>query len=53
MILIYLGVVHLKKLNPLYSIVLLGCAIITLLVATFLTREKIYLGLFMTLVFFN
>jgi hypothetical protein len=50
MIFIYIGFAYLKKINPLFNIVLLGCSVITLLVATSLTREKIYFGLLMSLV---
>jgi hypothetical protein len=50
MIFIYVGYTYLKKLNSFYSIVLLGCALITLLVSTFLTGEKVYFSLLMSLV---
>ena len=50
MIFIYVGYAYFKKLNPLYSIVLLGCAVITLLASAFLTREKVYFSLLMSLV---
>ncbi len=48
MIVLYVGVIYLKKINPLYSIVLLASAIVILLLTTIVIRENVYLSLFMS-----